>query len=298
MNEMIERAAVARAAAMRAQGDRPRERRSSEQPSALTASRAVVKRPIEVRSASSDGSLNFLGYASVTETPYEMYDMFGPYSEVVSGSAFDKSLALGDALDVPLVLNHDSLRRIARTTNESLKLSVDDIGLLCDAPNLDPNDADVAYIAPKLLSGLIDEMSFRFSIDAGQWSPDYTEFRINDANIQRGDVAIVGYGANPATTGALRSIAERLQVGRALDAEDVNMLTQALAWFSAVDNIVDEAQESLAGYLKVPNPDADAATELAAMTADQLTRPEGLLRAEMRSRGIQPAMLLRELLRD
>lgn len=298
MNDVIERAAVARAAAMRAQGDRPRERRSSEAPSTFTASRAVVRRPIEVRAAG-DGALNFLGYASVTESPYEMYDFFGPYSEIVSAGGFDKSLALGADLDVPLVLNHDSLRRIARTTNGSLMLSTDDTGLLCDAPNLDPNDADVAYIAPKLLSGLIDEMSFRFSIDAGQWSPDYMEFRINDANIQRGDVSIVGYGANPATTGALRSLAERLQVGRALDAEDVNMLTQAMAWFSAVDNIVDEAQVSLASYLKVPNPDADdAVAELAAMTGAQLSRTETLLRAEMRSRGIQPALLLRELLRD
>jgi phage head maturation protease len=50
---------------------------------------------------------------------------------------------------VPLVIAHDQMRRIARTTNGTLTLSVDDTGLLVEA-DLDPADADVAYIAPKL----------------------------------------------------------------------------------------------------------------------------------------------------
>lgn len=298
MTEQLERAASARREAMRAPADRPRERRSAPEASPLVASRAVVRRPVEVREAASGDSLDFSGYASVVETGYEMYDMFGPYTEVVDRAAFNDSLARAD-LDVPLVLGHDSMRRIARTTNGTLALSIDDTGLRADAPNLDPTDADVAYIAPKLRSGLIDEMSFRFAITSGTWSPDYTEFRITGADIHRGDVSIVGYGANPATSASLRHLAERLQVGRALDAEDVNMLTQAMAWFTAVDNIVDEAQESLATYLKVPSPDPDDAVgELAAMNPAQLSRLETLLRAEMRTRGLQPAMTLRELLRD
>jgi L-ascorbate metabolism protein UlaG (beta-lactamase superfamily) len=47
-------------------------------------------------------------------------------------------------------------------------------------------------------------MSFAFRIESGQWSPDYTEYRINRYDIHRGDVAIVGYGANPATTATMR----------------------------------------------------------------------------------------------
>lgn len=298
MNEILQRAAEARRAGVRAPADRPRERRSAPEASPLVASRAVVRRPVEVRDSSSGNGLDFTGYASVVEVGYEMYDMFGPYTEVVDRGAFNDSLARAD-LDVPLVLGHDSMRRIARTTNGTLALAMDDTGLRTDAPNLDPADADVAYIAPKLKSGLIDEMSFRFSITAGTWSPDYTEFRITGADIHRGDVSIVGYGANPNTSAQLRHLAERIQVGRALDAEDVNMLTQAMAWFTAVDNIVDEAQESLASYLKVPNPDAeDAAGELAAMGPDQLRTLEAQVRAALRSKGMQPALLLRELLRD
>lgn len=293
-----EEAAAARAQGVRAQADRPRERRCSAEPGTLVSSRVLTRRPLEVRDAASGDGLDFSGYASVTETGYEMWDFFGPYTEIVSAGSFGKTLSQ-PGLDVPLVLGHDPMRRIARTTNGSLTLSEDEVGLLCLAPNLDPTDADVAYAAPKIRSGLYDEMSFRFSITAGQWSPDYTEYRIDGVDLDRGDVSIVGYGANPATSMQLRALAERLQVGRALDAEDVNMLTQAMAWFTAVDSIVDEAQESLASYLKVPSPDPDdAVKDLAAMTPAQLTRFETMLRAEMRTRGMQPALLLRELLKD
>lgn len=46
-------------------------------------------------------------------------------------------------------------------------------------------------------------------------------------------------------------------IGRALDAPDVSMMSQALGWLTAIDNIVDEGQEALAAYLQIPNPDAD-----------------------------------------
>jgi HK97 family phage prohead protease len=296
---ILERAAQARGAAMGALADRPRDRRCAEIRGALVESRAVTRHPIEVRDASSGDGLNFTGYASVTEAPYEMYDFFGPYTEIVTAGAFAASLALPD-LDVPLVLNHDSLRRIARTTNGSLTLAEDEVGLRADAPNLDPADADVAYIAPKLRSGLIDEMSFRFSIDSGIWSPDYTEFRINVANIQRGDVAIVGYGASPHTSAQLRSLTSKLQTGRSLDPEDVNMLTQALGWFTTLDSIVDEAQEALAGYLKVPNPDAMDMGDMAEMSKvalDVLRSRDLEIRKELQRRGESPSMSFAELLR-
>lgn len=196
----LREAAQKRAEGMAALVDRPSHRRCAE----LTSSRAavivsVLGMTMRAKKDAAD-TLEFRGHASVTERAYEMWDMFGPYMEIVSSGAFDATLARGD-LDVPLVLNHDSLRRIARTTNGTLRLSVDDDGLLVEA-DVDARDADVAYIAPKIAAGLIDEMSFKFSIDAGQWSPDYDEFRINAADINRGDVAIVGYGANPYTAGS------------------------------------------------------------------------------------------------
>jgi len=184
----------------RARADRPRQRRSGEDDRgpARVASRI---RNLQLRASDDGGSMAFTGYASVTDTPYEMWDMFGPYTEQVMGGAFGQTLARAD-LDVPLVLQHADLRRIARTTNGSLKLTEDDGGLLVDAPELDAKDSDVAYIVPKLRSGLVDEMSFKFMITSGSWSPDWMEYHINEVDIHRGDVAIVGYGANPHTAGA------------------------------------------------------------------------------------------------
>ncbi|MEV4705036.1 HK97 family phage prohead protease [Actinoplanes sp. NPDC049316] len=202
-------AATARAQAFRdgqlQRADRPRQRRSDEH-----GGRGRVRAPLtdpQVREPGTDGLIEFVGHASVTERAYDMWDWYGEYSEVISASAFDTTLARGD-LDVPLVLGHDQLRRIARTLNGTLDLSMDDDGLLV-AARLDPADADVAYIVPKLRARLVDEMSFAFRIVRGTWSPDYTEYRIDEVDLHRGDTAIVGYGANPNTDAGVRAAPAR-----------------------------------------------------------------------------------------
>lgn len=197
-----EEAALLRQQAVVTRAEMPGRRRCAENPSAPA--RLVARAQIELRDAAEATRLEFDGYASTYEQPYEMWDMFGPYEEIVDAGAGSKSLARSD-LDVPLVLQHQQLRRIARTTNGSLFLSEDDHGLRSLAPDLDPADSDVAYIAPKLRSKLIDEMSFAFRIEVGEWSPDFMTYRIREYDIHRGDVAIVGYGANPNTTGGLRA---------------------------------------------------------------------------------------------
>jgi hypothetical protein len=200
MNADARTAAEHRAATLSARTDTaPQDRRS-----ALGTGRCGTTATLTLRDGETGtGALTFEGYASVYESPYAMWDAFGPYVEIVSRRAGAASLARPD-LDVPLVLSHDTMRRIARTTTGTLALTETAQGLHVLAPNLDPEDADVAYIAPKLRAGLIDEMSFAFRIIKGAWSPDFTEYRIDEYDIHRGDVAIVGYGANPATVGALR----------------------------------------------------------------------------------------------
>ena len=204
LDRIYEAAAEARAVGVRAHADRPSQRRCGEEAGTLAAVRAYAPSLRLADSDSGDG-LTFRGFATVYNAGYQMWDMFGPYTEQVMSGAGATSLARDD-LDVPLVLNHDSLRRIARTTNGTLSLSEttedDREGLLVLAPDLEPADADVAYIAPKLRSGLVDEMSFRFRIVRGEWSSTWAEYHINEYDIHRGDVAIVGYGANPHTQGA------------------------------------------------------------------------------------------------
>jgi HK97 family phage prohead protease len=200
----MRQAAERRGHEVRQRADRPSKRRDQEN-GGRPAARAHLA-SVEIRAADAgSGLVQFDGHASVTEQPYEMYDFFGPYTEVVSRTAFDATLNRSD-LDVPLVLGHDQMRRIARTTTGDLQLSMDDQGLRVLA-DLNPDDQDVAYILPKLRAGHIDEMSFAFRITRGVWSPDYTEYRIDEVDIHRGDVAIVGFGANPFTDAGVRAAA-------------------------------------------------------------------------------------------
>jgi uncharacterized protein len=208
---------IAAAAAERRQhipqrANRPSQRRSAEPAGSRAAVRATLA-GVQLRDTADGSVLEFTGHASVTERGYEMWDWYGPYTEVISADAFNETLARTD-LDVPLVLGHDQLRRIARTTTGTLDLSIDDTGLLVVA-RLDPADVDVAYIAPKLRAGLVDEMSFAFRIEAGTWSPDWTQYRIDKVDLHRGDTAIVGYGANPATDAGLRQQQARSDASRA-----------------------------------------------------------------------------------
>lgn len=182
-----------------------------------------------LRASAAGDTVAFAGVATAYEAPYEMYDFWGPYTEVVSAGAGADSLNRSD-LDVPLVLQHEPLRRLARTntTDAPLFLTETDDGLQVDAPQLELADQDVAYIVPKLRSQLINEMSFKFMITAGQWSPDYSEFRINSYDIHRGDVAIVGYGANPATSAGLRATDDMRQVARDLPEDAARVLAGLL----------------------------------------------------------------------
>ena len=198
-----EDAAAARRASVVTRATEPGQRRCAAAPGAGL-ERMVTRADIALRDKADAKALEFEGYATVYERGYEMWDWYGPYTEVMEAGAGEQSLKTPN-LDVPLVLQHLQLHRIARTTNGSLLLSEDDNGLRTLAPELDPTDLDVQLIAPKLRSGLIDEMSFAFRITEGVWSPDYTEYRIKSYDIHRGDVAIVGFGANPFTSGGLRA---------------------------------------------------------------------------------------------
>ncbi|MDO8338432.1 MAG: HK97 family phage prohead protease [Microcella sp.] len=186
---------------MRQLVDKPRQRRLSK---SGTGRGAPLPAPWTAREASTstEGLVRFTGLASAYESPYEMWDIFGPYTEVVSLGAGAKSLARDD-LDVTLNLGHDQMHRIASTLAGTLNLSESSDGLEVDA-SLNPDDPDVQLVMRKIEDGLYREMSFAFHIVRGSWSPDWTEYRIDEYDLHRGDVAIVGYGANPATVAQLR----------------------------------------------------------------------------------------------
>ncbi|MGW3651893.1 HK97 family phage prohead protease [Streptomyces sp. NPDC000878] len=141
------------------------------------------------------------GYASAFEQGYEMYDMFGPYTEVVSKGAADATLAADP--EVVFRFNHGGTP-MASTRNSRLELWADDDGLGQRAW-LNPKRSDVQLLVQAIEDSDVREQSFMFRITSGQWSPDYTEYRIQSFDLERGDVGPVTYGANPHTSVSARS---------------------------------------------------------------------------------------------
>ena len=162
---------------------------------------------------------NLLGIASVTDTPYDMYDMFGPYEEIIDHRAFDDTLTADP--DVAFLLNHRGMT-MARTrakegSERTLTLRMVSEGLEADAW-LNPKRQDVADLIIATDDGNIDQMSFAFMLEEGWWSEDFSQFKITKLDINRGDVSAVNYGANPYTSIAARSREilddlERLPIG-------------------------------------------------------------------------------------
>jgi hypothetical protein len=51
----------------------------------------------------------------------------------------------------------------------------------------------------------VTEMSFAFMLEDGEFSSDFSQFRIKRVDLNRGDVSAVNYGANPYTSIMARS---------------------------------------------------------------------------------------------
>lgn len=158
---------------------------------------------LEVRAKAGTSNVSTIeGYASVTEEPFEMWDWLGPYSEVVRTGAFGKTLA--ENPQVQLLLNHGGLA-MAYTKAGSLRLSEDATGLHMEA-DVSTKRSDVGDMLAALEDGSVDEMSFAFRVTRQQWSPDYDQRDILEVDLHRGDVSVVNFGANPATSvGAVRA---------------------------------------------------------------------------------------------
>ncbi len=157
---------------------------------------------LQTRKAERDGKLwNVItGYATVYERDYEMWDVYGPYREVVSAGAGDNTAAAKP--DTIFLVNHRGLA-MARTIAGTLTLTSDDVGF-ADEAWVNPGRSDVKDLVLNIDDGITTEQSFAFMIVRGKWSPDYSEYRIDEFDVDRGDVSAVNFGANPYTSIAAR----------------------------------------------------------------------------------------------
>ena len=158
----------------------------------------VELRTSEVRAAGDD-SLIIEGYAANFETTTDL----GYFKETIARGAFDE--VLED--DVRLLLNHDGAP-MARTTNGTLELSVDETGLKYRAALADTQDGRDLY---KLIKrGDISQSSFAFTITEEQWSEDRSTRTVEKMG-RLLDVSPVTYPAYATTTVTARNMAEAVK---------------------------------------------------------------------------------------
>ena len=155
----------------------------------------VELRTAEVRAAGDD-SLVIEGYAA----NFEQRTDLGYFKEEIARGAFDD--VMED--DVRLLLNHEGAP-MARTTNGTLELSVDENGLKYRAALADTQDGRDLY---KLIKrGDISQSSFAFTIAEQEWSEDRSTRTVTKM-ARLLDVSPVTYPAYPTTTVAARQMAE------------------------------------------------------------------------------------------
>lgn len=138
--------------------------------SAKAASEERSHSPVKVQYRESGAGSNYRtiqGYASVWAP--KMSEDLGGFREMIAPGAFRSALAGGST--VKLLYNHDSAAVLASTDNGTLELREDEVGLRVWA-RVDMEDPDVQRVASKLRSGIVDQMSFAFTVKDDWW--DYT----------------------------------------------------------------------------------------------------------------------------
>ena len=149
-----------------------------------------------------EGKMILEGYAIVFEQETLIGDESRGFREVISRNALENTFMK----DVPLKYNHmDSFLILARTKNESLTLSIDEIGLKVHAELIDTHSNEDVY--KMVRSGLLDKMSFAFTVKKQSWdrSGDIPLRRIE--NIDRlYDVSVVDMPAYEGTSIYSRSL--------------------------------------------------------------------------------------------
>jgi len=143
-----------------------------------------------------------VGYGAVFNS---MSNDLGGFREFISPKAFEGRLED----DVRFLVNHDANLILARTTNGTLRLSVDEKGLRYEADL--PNTSTARDLMELLKNGTISQSSFAFTVEEDSWEvKDGMNIRTIDKVSQLYDVSSVTYPAyNQASSAvALRSLEE------------------------------------------------------------------------------------------
>lgn len=139
-----------------------------------------------------EGSYVVEGYATTFNDPYLLYEFGGEkVFECVDRKAFDGC----DMSDVIFQYDHAGMV-YARTRNGSLKLEIDEHGLKVTADLGLTEESRKVYEA--IQNGLIDRMSFAFTVDEDKWDEKTRTSTITRIG-KLFDVSAVSIPANPNT---------------------------------------------------------------------------------------------------
>jgi len=160
-------------------------------------------------SGAGDGQITLRGHAAVYNRP--SHDL-GGFRTVIAPDAFDSVLDTNP--DVHLLIDHDTKYVLARTTNKTLELRADPMGLHVWArlaPTSYAKDLEVL-----MRRGDVDQMSFACSIGKDEWlqneAGDITRTVLNIDGLY--DVTVCAQGAFPQTDATL--LASMLEAGRVI----------------------------------------------------------------------------------
>ncbi len=157
---------------------------------------------IELREIEGDGGPIISGYAAVFDKM--SVELWG-FRETIAPGAFTETLKSGN--DVRSLVNHDSNQRLGRTSNDTVRINEDKIGLKFD---IDPPNTSVGRdTVEDIRNGNLDGMSFMFKTINDKWeTKDGEEVRtlLDVELIEGGPVTFPAY---PDTSVALRALEKR-----------------------------------------------------------------------------------------
>lgn len=199
-----------------------------------------------VRATDGSGAIGFRGHAAVFNTATWIGSKRYGFFEEIAPGAFTKAIAEND---VRFLMNHDPNLVLARTKNDTLRLSQDEVGLAVDADMAPTSYAqDLAILLER---GDVTQMSFAFNMIDYSWraNPDGTETLVH-TSVELFDVASVTYPAYEAAEGGLRSDILAACRAAGFDDLDIGLLAERLA---------DPDPELIAGLRNLARPAGSAA---------------------------------------
>jgi HK97 family phage prohead protease len=205
--------------------------------------RTYTVRNVETRQED-DGKMRLSGYAAV----FNDASVPLPFRERIAPGAFRKTLS--ETPDVRLLINHEGLP-LARTKNDTLTLTEDEVGLRFDAELPDTSEARDLWTL--IQRGDVDQMSFAFRVIRQKWNADRTERTLTEVSLSDGDVSVVTYPAYPTTTVEAREhLANAIQAvkeGREVSGESLIVLQSVFEKMSEGHEYVMEAVEMMAALM-------------------------------------------------